>query len=62
MRSLHGGLPRNPFNMTIQENHVADKATYIISFKRLKTNYMFKHIKYAIHRVNQHIRENAAEY
>ena len=31
MRHVHGHEPRNPYNMIIQENHVADRANLIIS-------------------------------
>lgn len=31
MRYIHGRKPRNPFNMIIQENHVADRANLIVS-------------------------------
>ncbi len=32
MRYIHGCKPRNPYNMIIQENHVAGRANYIISY------------------------------
>lgn len=31
MRRLHGDEPRNPFDMTIQENHATTRDTSIIS-------------------------------
>ena len=31
MRYDHGRKPRNPYNMIIQENHAANRATLIIS-------------------------------
>ena len=30
MRYTHGCMPRNPYNMIIQENHAVDRATIII--------------------------------
>ena len=33
MRDFHGNLPRNPFNMIIQENHAVTKRyTFIIPY------------------------------
>ena len=32
MRYIHGCKPRNPFDMIIQENHVAGRATLIIPY------------------------------
>ena len=32
MRYDHGRKPRNPYNMIIQENHVATRAIFIISY------------------------------
>ncbi len=31
MRYIHGRKPRNPYDMIIQENHAADRATSIVS-------------------------------
>ena len=31
MRYSHGCKPRNPYNMIIQENHVANRAIFIIA-------------------------------
>ena len=33
MRHTHGCEPRNPLNMIIQENHAADGANLIISYR-----------------------------
>ena len=33
MRYIHGRKPRNPYNMIIQENHVAGRATIIIPYR-----------------------------
>ncbi len=31
MRDFHGNLPRNPYNMIIQENHATTRDTFIIT-------------------------------
>ena len=36
MRYTHGCKPRNPYNMIIQENHAANRATLIISYFTFK--------------------------
>ena len=39
MRYVHGHKPRNPYNMIIQENHAASRATLIIPDDRKTVKY-----------------------
>lgn len=57
MRNSHGSLPRNPYNMIIQENHVADRATLIITYLERSTRNHYKEIDYATNPINHNIRE-----
>ncbi len=57
MRNSHGSLPRNPYNMIIQENHVADRATLIIPYLKRSTRNHYKEIDYAANPINHNIRE-----
>ena len=50
MRYTHGCKPRNPYNMIIQENHVADRANLIIP--HLSPNYKVEEIEYPLHAIN----------
>ena len=52
MRCVHGRKPRNPYNMIIQENHVADRANLIISYILSVANNHIEEINNAVSGIN----------
>lgn len=48
MRYTHGCKPRNPYNMIIQENHVADRAILIIYDE-------VKEFNHSLHRIDHEV-------
>ena len=62
MRYIHGCKPRNPYNMIIQENHVANRATLIIPhFKILVPSYKVEEVDASSHAVNHKIRQDVTK-
>jgi len=59
MRYTHGCKPRNPYNMIIQENHVADRANLIIPY--LGTNYPVEKVEDTVHTTNHQMRKYLAK-
>ena len=65
MRYIHGRKPRNPLDMIIQENHVAGRASTIISYltprwQLMSGNYVEK-LQDAVGAVYHKTRENVAK-